>query len=158
MFYAYGTWIYRFFLFLTIALLVYHLFFKLLGIFLMGVELVWFIARPIWGELAEWATRRDRVRINRNSIATLIGFAGLIALMLIPWRGSVPAPAIVRAEQQTRLFVPKAGVLASCWPSPASRWLPATCCSGSPRPIWSTRLSRRNGRRRCCAGRCSSRA
>lgn len=36
MFYAYGTWIYRFFLFLTIALLVYHLFFKLLGIFLMG--------------------------------------------------------------------------------------------------------------------------
>lgn len=112
MFYAYGTWIYRFFLFLTIALLVYHLFFKLLGIFLMGVELVWFIARPIWGELADWATRRDRVRINRNSIATLIGFAGLTALLLVPWRGSVPAPAVLRAEQQTRLFVPKAAMLA----------------------------------------------
>jgi putative peptide zinc metalloprotease protein len=111
MFYAYGTWIYRFFLFLTIALLVYHLFFKLLGIFLMGVELVWFIARPIWNELSEWAGRRDRVRINRNSIATMIGFAGLVALVLIPWRGSVPASAIVRAEQQTRLFVPKAARL-----------------------------------------------
>jgi putative peptide zinc metalloprotease protein len=121
MFYAYGTWIYRFFLFLTIALLVYHLFFKLLGIFLMGVELVWFIARPIWNELADWATRRDRVRVNRNSVATLIGFAGLIALMLIPWRGTVPAPAIVRAEQQTRLFVPKAGVLAELLAQPGQQ-------------------------------------
>jgi putative peptide zinc metalloprotease protein len=121
MFYAYGTWIYRFFLFLTIALLVYHLFFKLLGIFLMGVELVWFIARPIWGELAEWATRRDRVRINRNSVATLVGFIGLIALMLIPWRGSVPAPAIVRAEQQTQLFVPKAAMLSGLLAQPGQQ-------------------------------------
>jgi putative peptide zinc metalloprotease protein len=121
MLYAYGTWIYRFFLFLTIALLVYHLFFKLLGIFLMGVELVWFIARPIWSELADWATRRDRVRINRNSIATLIGFVGLIALLLIPWRGSVPAPAVLRAEQQTRLFVPKAAMLAESLAQPGKQ-------------------------------------
>ena len=35
--YAWATWLYRFFLFCGIALLVYHAFFKLLGIFLFCV-------------------------------------------------------------------------------------------------------------------------
>jgi len=35
-------WIYRFFLFLGIALLVYHYFFKLLGLFFNDVEVGWF--------------------------------------------------------------------------------------------------------------------
>ena len=44
--YAYGTWIYRFLLFLGIALLVYHFFFKALGLVLFFIEIVWLIARP----------------------------------------------------------------------------------------------------------------
>ena len=109
--YAYCTWIYRFFLFLGIALLVYHLFFKLLGIFLMVVELVWFIARPIWGELKEWGMRRDRVRLNRHSLATLAALGCVVALVLVPWRSAVPASAILRAEQQMKLFIPRAARL-----------------------------------------------
>lgn len=109
--YAYCTWIYRFFLFLGIALLVYHLFFKLLGIFLMMVELVWFIARPIWGELKEWGMRRDRVRLNRHGLATLAALGCIVALVLVPWRSAVPASAILRAEQQLKLFVPRAAML-----------------------------------------------
>jgi putative peptide zinc metalloprotease protein len=104
--YAYGTWIYRFFLFFGIALLVYHMFFKVLGIFLMLVEVGWFIARPILHELGDWAKRRDAVRINGHSLATLAGLGGLIALILIPWHNAVPASAILRAEQQTQIFVP----------------------------------------------------
>jgi putative peptide zinc metalloprotease protein len=47
---GYGSWLWRAALFLGIALAVYHLFFKLLGIFLMLVELVWFIFLPIMNE------------------------------------------------------------------------------------------------------------
>ncbi len=43
--YAYAIWIYRFFLFLGIALLVYHATFKVLGIILFLIEIGWFIAR-----------------------------------------------------------------------------------------------------------------
>src|SRR6185369_17034752 len=57
--FAYITWVYRLTVFLGIALLVYHFAFKLLGIFLMMVELVWFIAKPIWTEVAYlWSARR----------------------------------------------------------------------------------------------------
>jgi len=47
--FAYTTWMYRLLLFLGIALLVYHLFFKALGVVLFSVEMVWFIGLPIWG-------------------------------------------------------------------------------------------------------------
>ncbi len=110
--YAYATWVYRFFLFLGIALLVYHLFFKLLGLFLMVVEVWWFILRPIVSELAEWVKRRDRVRVNRRSMTTLALLALGLGLLFAPWSGTVTAPAVLRAEQQTRLFAPHAGRLA----------------------------------------------
>ena len=56
--YAWGTWLYRFFLFLGIALLVYHFFFKVLGIFLFIVEVLWFIVMPIFKEVRTWRERR----------------------------------------------------------------------------------------------------
>lgn len=105
--YAYATWIYRFFLFLGIALLVYHVFFKLLGLFLMLVEIGWFIAKPIHAELRAWAERRREVRLNANVLGTL-GALGLgLVLVLVPWRGDVSAPAVLKAAQQTQLFTPK---------------------------------------------------
>ena len=67
--FALGTWIYRLTLFLGIALLVYYFFFKILGIFLMVVELVWFIARPVWTELRVWHTRKADIKPNRKRIA-----------------------------------------------------------------------------------------
>ncbi len=104
--YSYATWVYRFFLFLGIALLVYHVFFKLLGIFLFLVEIVWFIGRPVWNELVEWAKRRDAYRWNRNTIGTAAGVTLALLLFLVPWRGTVEAPALFRAEQQVQLYAP----------------------------------------------------
>ena len=49
--YAIGTWIYRFFLFLGIAVLVYYFAFKVLGIILFIVEILWFILLPVYKEL-----------------------------------------------------------------------------------------------------------
>ncbi|WP_448188735.1 HlyD family efflux transporter periplasmic adaptor subunit [Azospirillum sp. sgz301742] len=118
--YAYATWVYRFLLFLGIALLVYHVFFKLLGLFLMAVEVGWFIVKPITSELRDWLKRRDRLRPNRHALVTA-GFvlAGLI-LVLVPWHGTVSAPAVLKAAQQTQLFVPKGARLAEVRVTPGA--------------------------------------
>lgn len=106
--YAWGTWVYRFFLFLGIALLVYFLFFKMLGIFLMIVELAWFIGKPAWNELKHWLDRREAMRMNLQAMRTLGIVVALIALAVFPWRGSVTAPALYQASDHAQLYVPQA--------------------------------------------------
>jgi putative peptide zinc metalloprotease protein len=103
--YAFGTWIYRFFLFLGIALLVYHFFFKLLGILLFAVEMVWFIGKPILSEVAEWVKRRGALRLNANTITTALLLLVGLGAVFYPWRSQVQAPALLRAEQYSQLYV-----------------------------------------------------
>jgi len=107
--YAFAIWVYRFVLFMGIALLVYHLFFKLLGLFLMMVEIGWFIVRPIVTELAAWAAQRGAMRWNRNTVATLAAFGLLVAAFLVPWRSEVSAPGLLHAERQAVLYALHAG-------------------------------------------------
>jgi putative peptide zinc metalloprotease protein len=109
--YAYATWIWRFFLFLGIALLVYHLFFKLLGLFLMIVELAWFLARPMWNELKAWWSLRDRMRPNLNIAVTLLVLGGLVAVLAVPWQAHLRAPATIEARQAVAVFPPDAARL-----------------------------------------------
>ncbi len=104
--YAYATWIYRFFLFLGIALLVYTLFFKVLGLLLFSVEILWFIARPAQMELREWWRRRHEMRLNRQTFTTLLLLAGLGGLLFYPWQGSVTLSAVMRADPHAYLFAP----------------------------------------------------
>ncbi|KAA0680589.1 HlyD family efflux transporter periplasmic adaptor subunit [Roseomonas genomospecies 6] len=107
--YAFAIWVYRFLLFMGIALLVYHLFFKLLGLFLMIVEIGWFIVRPIVSELAAWMAQRRAMRWNRNSVTTLAAVGLLAAAFLVPWRSEVTAPALLHAERQAVLYALHAG-------------------------------------------------
>ncbi len=109
--YALGVWVYRFFLFLGIALLVYHLAFKLLGLFLMSVEIWWFVARPILGELAAWQARRGQMRWNRRTMRTASVAALLVFAALVPWQGQVTAPALLRAGRQVALSTASSGRL-----------------------------------------------
>ncbi|KIQ06325.1 MULTISPECIES: HlyD family efflux transporter periplasmic adaptor subunit [Pseudomonas] len=104
--YAFATWVYRFFLFLGIALLVYHFAFKLLGVLLFIVEIVHFILRPIIGELRHWHQRRKDYRMNRNTL--ICASVLLVALFLLawPWRSRIEAPALLRAERQAILLTP----------------------------------------------------
>ena len=69
--YSFATWIYRFFLFLGIALLVYSFAFKLLGIFLFAVEIIWFIGRPVFAEMKRCWTRRAMFSMNRQTRRTV---------------------------------------------------------------------------------------
>lgn len=90
--FALATWLYRLVLFFGIALLVYHAFFKALGLVLLAVELVWFIARPIWRELQAWWAQRQRWRWNRASRRTLLVLGAGLILLCWPWRTSVRLP------------------------------------------------------------------
>lgn len=93
--YAWMTWIYRLILFIGIALLVYHLFFKLLGIILFVVEMGVFVVRPVWNEMKEWRLRRDRIAASSRGRYLLIGLGALLLLGLLPLDRHVSAPAVM---------------------------------------------------------------
>jgi putative peptide zinc metalloprotease protein len=111
--YAIACWIYRFTLFMGIAVLVYNLAFKLLGLFLMSVEVGWFIVRPILMELAVWPRRLRSGGVTRRAAFTGSLFMLLIAAFVLPWRESVFAPGLLRAERQIGVIVPEPGQLVS---------------------------------------------
>lgn len=93
--YAWATWIYRFTLFLGIALMVYHFFFKVLGIILFAVELGVFIVRPILRELSEWRQRQGAI-LSTPRGKLLAGItAGLAVLACLPLDRHVSAPAVL---------------------------------------------------------------
>jgi len=111
--YAYATWIYRFFLFLGIALLVYHVVFKALGVILMLIELIWFIAMPIRNELQEWWRRRKLIRPTLNLALTLAVLSGLVWMTTVPWHDRVVLPAIHRARAYAAIHPPAPARLAA---------------------------------------------
>lgn len=99
------TWAYRAVVFLGIALLVYFAFFKLLGIFLMVVELGWFIVRPVWSEARTLWQMRSRLRPRWLRLGAV--FAGLAGgLMFLAWAGESRAPGLLMAAEETRLYAP----------------------------------------------------
>lgn len=107
--FAYVTWIYRVVLFVGIALLVYHAFYKPLGVFLFAVEIWWFTLRPVLHEVRHWvrvgALGADRAAGRR--LAILLAIVAIVAL--VPWRASVVVPAVVRAERQITFYAPVPG-------------------------------------------------
>lgn len=106
--YAFATWIYRLFLFTGIALLVYHMTFKLLGMVLFAVEIGYFIILPICNEIRAWHERRKDYRMNRQLILTLSGSCLFLLIFFFPWQHTVYAPGLLRAEQQGSLYMPMA--------------------------------------------------
>ncbi|MBN3227664.1 HlyD family efflux transporter periplasmic adaptor subunit [Pectobacterium brasiliense] len=104
--YAFAVWIYRFFLFTGIAILVYHMTFKLLGMLLFAIEIGYFVVMPVVNEVCEWSKRRKDYRMNRNMTTTLVVSAVVLLLLMIPWQRGVYAPALLRAEQQSSLYMP----------------------------------------------------
>lgn len=103
---AISVWIYRFFLFLGIALLVYHFFFKILGIFMFAVEMIWFIGLPIWREIEEWLKMKDQIRkAGRYKFTGVIILAGFLAA-LYPFSNTVRVPAIMAQANETTIHLP----------------------------------------------------
>ena len=102
--YALGTSIYRFFLFIGIALLVYHMFFKLLGVVLFTVEIMFFILLPIWRELKEWWKIRADISRTRRSVSTATVALMMIAMLIIPWNSKVRVPAVMSGGTDVTIY------------------------------------------------------
>ena len=110
--FALATWVYRLVVFLGIALVVYYFFFKILGIFLMVVEVVWFVAKPIWSELSVWWSRRSEIKTNRIVLACFL-VVMLLVVAMVPWQSSVKGVGWLHPERQHVVFSPLAGKLTS---------------------------------------------
>ncbi|WP_420905189.1 HlyD family efflux transporter periplasmic adaptor subunit [Candidatus Magnetaquiglobus chichijimensis] len=106
--FALATWIYRFVLFLGIAVLVYHFFVKVIGILLFIVEIGWFIIRPVWFEILAW---RRVLPVARTPWRLPLLLAGATLLLVVPWSTRVNAPALLEGAALTRLYVPHAARL-----------------------------------------------
>ncbi len=108
--FAFATWLYRLVVFIGIAVAVYHVFFKALGLLLFAVEIAWFILRPLWSELGVWRERRAEVGRVRG-VFLLVVLAAFLALLAVPWASSVRGEAWLHSAQQQRLYSPFAARL-----------------------------------------------
>jgi putative peptide zinc metalloprotease protein len=110
--YAIATTIYRLLLYIAIALLVYHFFFKLAGVILFVVEIAFFIVRPIWLELKEWWHMRRPILTSARTYVSLAVSIVALGLFLMPFATRISAPALLQPENFARLFPEEAGRIA----------------------------------------------
>lgn len=104
------TWLYRMALFIGIAWLVYHFFFKVLGVILFLVEIWWFILLPNMQEIKVWLMRKNEIKVSRMIVGSLC-IIGLITLGFIPWQTNVEGAGWLHATKQHIIFTPTAGKL-----------------------------------------------
>ena len=108
--FALTTWIYRLVVFVTIAFFVYYYFFKLLGILLMGVELVWFVIRPFHSEFValrrQWRALRPRWTLL-FLVSVLLGLASWAWILA----SSISSPALMTARHEYVIQAPSTGLL-----------------------------------------------
>jgi putative peptide zinc metalloprotease protein len=104
--FAWATWLYRLVLFLGIAALVYYFFFKLLGIVLFAVEIVWFVLMPVYQELKAWHGLRGAIlkqqAARRSALIALL----LVTLLALPWPMRVQVSAILRPANTWPIYAP----------------------------------------------------
>ena len=105
--YCYATWIYRLFLFSTIAVIIYYVFFKLLGLILAGLIIGTLLVAPIMKELHEYWKRREGITLNKNVIITCTVIIVALFLLIYPWRSSIHAPALLTFGKETKIFAPE---------------------------------------------------
>ncbi len=104
--FAWATWLYRLVVFLGIAVLVYFYFFKVLGVLLFAVELIWFIAWPLRSELREWWSRWAVIKTTARSRRTGYALCALVLVFLLPWPGRESGSAILRPAEMWPIHAP----------------------------------------------------
>ena len=102
--YAYCTWVYRCFLFVAIALVIYALLPKVLGLPLACVEIVFLVLMPIFLECREWWKMRKEILANSRTWLTISVSAVLVGLFFYPLQSSVVAPAVLDSFDRFEIF------------------------------------------------------
>jgi len=104
--YAWSTWIYRLFLFIGIALLVYYFAFKVLGIILFAIEIYWFIMLPIIKEMKQWWMMRSEMKLNKQTFRTVCILIITLMVLFLPWKSSMKIPAVYISEKYSKIYSP----------------------------------------------------
>ena len=104
--YAWSTWVYRFFLFIGIALLVYYFAFKVLGIILFAIEIYWFIMLPIIKEMKQWWMMRSEMKLNKQTFRTVCILIITLMVLFLPWKSSMKIPAVYVSEKYSKIYSP----------------------------------------------------
>ena len=103
---AFATWIYRLVLFLGIALMVYHMFTKLLGTLLFCIEIYWFIWYPVRAELKEWLQRKQAIQASRRSLYTATLACAALVLAVLPLPAKLTVTALLKPGQVWPVHAP----------------------------------------------------
>jgi putative peptide zinc metalloprotease protein len=118
--YAWAVWVYRVILFTGIALLVYHMTFKILGIVLFLIEIGYFVVRPIAHEISVWRNERSAIVSTRRTKWTLGIALGSLVLAVVPWSSKVSVPAILEASEIARVFPQRSGLVEKIFVEPGA--------------------------------------
>lgn len=111
--YAVAVWIYRFSLYLGIALVVYSYFFKALGILLFVVEILVFLVGPFFSEAKIWWQMKSRILSRRQWLIPATALGALACAAVVPWSTRIDIPVIVEPSALARVYPPKAAKIAS---------------------------------------------
>ena len=111
--YAFITWIYRVSLYLGIAAVVYLMAGKALGIVLGLFEVVVFLARPIWSEMAMWWKLRAQILRPGRAAWSGAALAASLFVFITPWMSTIEAPSVVSAANEEAIHLPFAARLQS---------------------------------------------
>ncbi|WP_413529241.1 HlyD family efflux transporter periplasmic adaptor subunit [Rahnella inusitata] len=103
--FAFAAWIYRLLLFVGIAVVVYHAFFKALGVLLFLVEIMTFVVLPMIKEVKVWWQRRREIRRLQGLRITLLLLVTL-AILLVPWSRSVTMNGVIDAAVTQPVYTP----------------------------------------------------
>lgn len=109
--YAILTWLYRFFLFLGIAVLVYYFAFKVLGIILFIVEILWFILLPIYKELKIWWSKKAQIKLNKRNMISLFILLIFMIFIFIPRNININMPAIIESKNFVEYYSAEEGFI-----------------------------------------------
>ena len=110
--YAWLTWLYRSVLFFSISYFILTSFFKLAAIVLLIASGYRFIGKPVLEELNAWYSLRREIKMRVRSYITGFAVIAAIALLFIPWFGTVTAPGILLSEQRTIIYPERPAMMA----------------------------------------------
>jgi len=105
--FAWGVWLYRLTLFIGIAVLVYHFFIKLVGIFLFGVEMSWFVIRPIAAEASVWRRLWPVLKSSARARRSALLFLLALLVFAVPWPTRIQASGLLRPVDVFPIHAPE---------------------------------------------------